>query len=488
MNPQADLYFQPSLHKLHEFLMSFDLKETITRRLGENYDLHHEHLNRTLVKVLRTIGFDKTYARAEGAYLYDMDGADYLDFLSGYGVYNIGRNHPAVKKAIADVLDMDLPNMVQMDCALLSGMLAEKLVALTPKQLDAVFFCNSGTEAVEGALKFARAATGRTRVLSLTGSYHGLSYGSLSVTNNGNFQSGFGPFMPGAEAVKFNDLADLEAKLKQGDAAAFIAEPVQGKGVYTPDDDFFPQAQQLCRKHGALFIMDEVQTGLGRTGRWWAHEKWGLEPDLMTVAKALSGGYVPCAAFLTRRDIHQKVFSRLDRCVVHSTTFGRNNLAMACGLATLHVLETEGIIDNAARISGYFKQELDKLATRHELIKEIRVQGLMIAVEFGEPRSLKLKLAWKAVHAMDKGLFPQMIVTPLLTKHRILTHVAGHNLDIVKLLPPLTIGQTEVDRFVAALDDVLKDCNNPFGPMWDFGKNLVSAARSEKKRKAPVGV
>ena len=161
--------------------MAFDLKEIVAARLGENYQLHERHLNRTLVAAQRVIGFDKVYARAEGAYLYDMDNAAYLDFLSGYSVFNIGRNHPAVQKAIRDVLDLDLPNMVQMDCSLLSGLLAEALTKRTPKHLDAVFFCNSGTEAMEGALNFARAATQRPRVFSMGGAFHGLSLGSLCV-------------------------------------------------------------------------------------------------------------------------------------------------------------------------------------------------------------------------------------------------------------------------------------------------------------------
>ncbi len=468
--------------------MALDLKQLITERLGDNYELHHAHLNRTLVKVLRTIGFDKVYARAEGAYLYDMDGLDYLDFLSGYGVFNIGRNHPAIKQALHDVLDLDLPNMVQMDCALLSGLLAEKLCEIAPKHLDAVFFCNSGTEAVEGALKFARAATGRSRLLSMTGSYHGLSFGALSITNNGAFRDGFGPMLPGAEPVRFNDLEDLETKLKAGDVAAFIAEPVQGKGVNIPSPDYFPTAQALCRRHGALFIMDEVQTGFGRTGKLFAHQHWGLEPDIMTLAKALSGGYVPVGAFLTRRDIHQQVFRSLDRCVVHSTTFGRNNLAMAAGLATLEVLREENLVERAATVGTDLRNRLAALSSQHELIKEVRGLGMMIAMEFHEPRSLGMKLAWKSIHAMDKGLFPQMVVTPLINRHRILTHVAGHNMDVVKMLPPLIIGEKEVARCVHAFDDVLTECRKPLGPMWEFGMNLVKASRSEKNRAKPVGL
>lgn len=465
--------------------MSFDLKEIVRSRIGENYDLHDRYINRTLVKVQRVIGFDKVYTRAKGAYLYDKEGNDYLDFLSGYGVFNMGRNHPVVAQAVRDVLDMDLPNMVQMDCSILSGLLAEKLASLTGADRNAVFFCNSGTEAVEGALKFARAATRRPRLLSLEHAYHGLSYGSLSITGNMNFQEGFGPFLPGAGRVKYGDLDDLEQQLKQGDVAGFIVEPVQGKTVMSPQDDYFVQAQALCRKYGTLFICDEVQTGMGRTGKFWGFQHWDLDPDIMTVAKALSGGYVPAAAIVTRRDIYQKTFSRMDRCVVHSTTFGRNNLAMACGLASIDVIQSEGLVENSARRGEQLMSRLRELAKKHDIIKEVRGRGCIIAVEFQEPKSLKLRMAWKAIHAADKGLFPQMIVTPLLEKHRILAQVAGHNSDVVKILPPLIIGDAEVDRFVNALDAVLGDIGNITGPMWSFGANLVKQAlftRSEKDK------
>lgn len=462
----------------------FDLKAMVSARRGTNYELHHAHLNRTLVKVLRTIGFDKAYSRAEGAYLYDDEGQDYLDFLSGYGVFNIGRNHPLVKQAIRDVLDMDLPNMVQMDCALLSGMLAERLTALAPPGLDAVFFCNSGTEAVEGAMKFARAATGKSRILAHAGAYHGLTFGALSATQNASFREGFGPLLPGVDAIPFGNLEALEAELKAGGVAAFIAEPVQGKGVNIPADNFFPAARDLCHSHGALFIMDEVQTGLGRTGRRFAHEHWNVEPDIMTLAKALSGGYVPCGAILTSRKIHQGLFSRLDQCVRHSTTFGRNNLAMACGLASLHVLENEHLAENAARRGQAIMDGVEALKQKHELIKEVRGKGLMIAVEFHEPRSLKLKMAWKAIHKVNRELFAQMVVSTLMSRHRILTHVAGHNLDVIKILPPLMIGDAEVKRFLHALDDVLHEVTRFPGPIWEFGSNLVKAALKQNKAAA----
>jgi len=465
--------------------MSFDLKDLVQKRFGENYNLHDAYVNRMLVKVQRVIGFDKVYARAKGCYLYDKDGNDYLDFLSGYGVYSMGRNHPVIAQAIRDVLEMDMPNMVQMDCSLLSGLLAEKLTSITGADRDAVFFCNSGTESVEGALKFARAATKRERLLSLEGAYHGLSFGSLSMTCNPYFQEGFGTLLPGAGKVKYGDLEDLERELKKEDVAAFIVEPVQGKTVYSPQDDYFVQAQALCRKYGTLFICDEVQTGLGRTGKMWGFQHWDLDPDIITTAKALSGGYVPVGAIITRRSIYQKTFSRMDRCVVHSTTFGRNNLAMACGLASIDVIQSEGLVENSARRGQELMDKLNALKQKHDIIKEVRGRGCIIAIEFQEPKSLKLRMAWKAVHAADKGLFPQMIVTPLLQKHRILAQVAGHNSDVVKILPPLIIGEQEVDRFVGAIDSILEQVGNITGPMWSFGANLVKemfTARKEKEK------
>ena len=465
--------------------MNFDLKEIIAARLGENYQLHERHLNRTLVAAQRVIGFDKIYARAEGAYLYDMDNAAYLDFLSGYSVFNIGRNHPVVKRAIRDVLDLDLPNMVQMDCSLLSGLLAEAITKRTPPHLDAVFFCNSGTEAMEGALKFARAATGRKRVLSLANAFHGLSLGSLSLMGCESFTEGFGPLMEGFEArIPLDDIDELDRQLRSRDVAAFVIEPVQGKGCKYPQTDFFVRAQDLCRKYGTLFVSDEIQTGLGRTGKMFGFEHWDLEPDIITLAKTLSGGYVPCGAIVARREVYQKTFSRMDRCVVHSTTFGRNNLAMACGLAALEVIDSEHLIENSARMGKLLMEKIDALREKHSFIKEVRGKGLIIGIEFRQPQELKLKLAWKFLHKVDKVLFAQMIVSQMLSKHRILTQVAGHAMDVIKILPPLIIGEREIDMFVNALDDVLTECRKFPGPMWELGNNFVRHALGSKRSTA----
>jgi len=461
--------------------MPFDIQSLIHARLGENYDLHDRYVNRAFVKVLRTIGFDRVYARAQGAYLYDQDGMDYLDSLGGYGALNIGRNHPVIKKALADLLALDMPNMVQMDCSLLSGILAEALVKRSPPHLNAVFLCNSGTEAVEGAIKFARCATGREKFLYCSGAFHGLTTGALALNGSSMFREGFGTLLPG-NAITLDDFDGLERELATGEYAGFVFEPIQGKGVYYPESDlFWPRAQELCRKFGTLLIADEVQTGLGRTGRFYGFEHWALEPDIVPLAKSLSGGLIPCGAILTRREIYDKTFSRMDRCVVHSTTFGRNNLAMTTALATLQVMDDEHVIENSERMGKALMDGLRVLMEKHEFIHEVRGKGLMLAVEFSEPKSLRLRAAWKLIEAAGKGLFAQMVVIPMFKKHRILTQVAGHHMDVIKITPPLIIGQKEVDRMIAGFDQTLADCYKFPGAMWDMGTNLVRASLAARK-------
>ena len=373
--------------------------------------------------------------------------------------------------------------MVQMDCSLLSGVLAEALVKRMPVHLNAVFFCNSGAESMEGAIKFARAATGRAGLVSLEGAFHGLSMGALSIMGNPHFQDGFGPYLEGCHRVRIGDLARVETLLAAGNIAAVIFEPVQGKGVNYPEDDFFVRVQELCRMHGTLLISDEVQCGLGRTGKFLGFQHWDLEPDIITLAKSLSGGYVPVGAIIMRREIYQKTFSHLDRCVVHSSTFGRNNLAMAAGLSTLQIIDDEHLVENSAKMGAMLLSRLEELKERHSVIKTIRGKGLILAVEFHEPRELTLKLGWKALHKMETNLFTQMVVTALLARHRILAQVAAHGLDTLKILPPLTIGETEVDKFVTALDAVLRDCRKFPGPLWDLGANFI---RHSLRKPAPV--
>ncbi len=457
----------------------FDLARLLAERGAERYDLHAKYLNHQLPRMLHTIGFDKVYERAEGAYFWDRDGQDYLDMLAGFGVMGLGRHHPVVRKALHDVLDAGLADLTRFDCAPLPGLLAEKLLAHVPG-MDRVFFSNSGTEAVETALKFARYATGRKRVLYCTHAFHGLTTGSLSVNGERGFRDGFAPLLPDT-AIEMGDLAALERELKRGDVAAFVVEPIQGKGVHATPPGFLLAAQELLHKHKALLIADEVQTGMGRTGRFLAYQhEEGVDPDLVCVAKALSGGYVPVGATLGKEWIFKKVYSSMDRVLVHSASFGSNAQAMAAGLATLAVMEDEGVVENARVTGDLLRTRLAALVDRYELLHDVRGRGLMIGIEFGRPKSLKLRSGWTMLQAARKGLFAQMVVVPLLQRHRILTQVSGDHLEVIKLIPPLTIGEKEVDRFVAAFTDVMDDAHKGSGLMWDFGRTLIKQAVGNK--------
>ncbi|MGP3973775.1 aspartate aminotransferase family protein [Streptomyces sp. 8N114] len=456
-------------------MTGFDLTKLLAERSAERYELHTRHLNHQLPRMLHAIGFDKVYERAEGAYFYDAEGNDYLDMLAGFGVMGVGRHHPVVRQALHDVLDAQLADLTRFDCQPLPGLLAEKLLSYAPG-LDRVFFGNSGTEAVETALKFARYATGRPRVLYCAHAFHGLTTGSLSVNGEDGFRDGFAPLLPDTP-VPLGDLAALERELRKKDVAALVVEPIQGKGVHAAPPGYLRAARELLHKYGALLIADEVQTGLGRTGDFFAyqHEK-DADPDLVCVAKSLSGGYVPVGATLGKEWIFKKVYSSMDRVLVHSASFGSNAQAMAAGLATLAVMDDERLTESARRTGDLLRTRLAALVDSYELLHEVRGRGLMIGIEFGKPRSLKLRSRWTMLQAARKGLFAQMVVVPLLQKHRILTQVSGDHLEVIKLIPPLVIGEEEVDRFVDAFTQVMDDAHSGGGLMWDFGRTLVRQA------------
>jgi ornithine--oxo-acid transaminase len=342
--------------------------------------------------------------------------------------------------------------------------------------LDKVFFANSGTEAVEAAIKFARAATRRPGIIHCEHSFHGLTYGALSLNGDTVFRSGFEPLLPDCSAVPFNDLAALERALASRNAAAFIVEPIQGKGVNLPDEGYLREAAALCRRHGTLFIADEIQTGLGRTGRFLAIEHWGVEPDMVLIAKALSGGHVPVGAVLTRKRIYDKIFDRMDRAVVHGSTFAKNDLAMAAGLATLDVIESEGLISQSERLGDRLRLGLSDLIGRYEFLRAVRGKGLMIGIEFGPPTSLKLKASWNLLESANKGLFCQLITIPLFVEHKILTQVAGHASHTIKLLCPLVITEADCDWIVSAFDNVIAATHRVPGAIWSLGKTLVGNA------------
>src|SRR6266849_9194421 len=414
---------------------NLDVSEMFVDRQAQRSSMHARHLNEQLVRVLKTIGYDVGFQKGQGQYLYDRDGARYLDLLSGFGVFAIGRNHPALRQALKSVLDSDLPNLVQHD---------DRYGA------PGIVYCAHG--------------------------YHGLTYGALSLTDDPNFRGGFEPLLPGCTSIPFNDLAALEQALSSRQVAAFIVEPIQGKGVNMPTDEFLPGAAALCRKYGTLMVADEIQTGMGRTGRFLAVEHWNVEPDIVLLSKALSGGHVPVGALLTRKSIFEKIFNQMDRAVVHGSTFAINDLAMAAGIATLEVIESEKLIDAAAKRGAELRLALTRMVPGYELMKEVRGKGLMIGVEFGPPKSMRLRASWNLLETANKGLFCQLITVPLFKDHKILTQVSGHGSHTIKLLPSLTITEEDCNWIETAFDTVIASSHKVPGAIWSLGKTLVDNA------------
>jgi acetylornithine/succinyldiaminopimelate/putrescine aminotransferase len=466
--------------------MPLDIRALISAHAGEASALYEAHVNPRLAKALRLIGFDRSYVKASGPYLWDGKGRRYLDMLAGYGVFNTGRNHPAIRKALIDFMMADAVSLVQMETPALCGLLARELKRRCERDLERVYFCSAGAEATETAMKFARRATGRSHILYASRAFHGLTTGALSVNGGEVFRDGFGP-LPFTSRVPFGDLEALDLALSDGDVAAFIVEPIQGKGVHIAPPGYLAEATRLCRRHGALLVCDEVQCGMGRTGRFLAlHHDGAVEPDMILLSKALSGGYVPLAAVLMQRSIFDAVFTSVDRAVVHSSTFGKSSFAMTAGLATLSVMDEEDLMGNAARLGNRLGEGLVAIAARHEFIQDVRWRGLMLGIEFGRPRSLKLRTAWNAVNALNEDLFCQAVTIPLLEDHGILTQVAGNRMPTIKLIPPLVITAADVDAFLAAFDAVMTSLHGFPGPAWEslfrIGRNVLSSTSSPKRK------
>ena len=450
-------------------------------RADETFELAARRLDPSLVDVLRILGFDKDYVTARGSYVYDGDGRAYLDFHTGEGFASLGHNNPDVAEVLHAVLGAALVDGVQIHYSPLAGMLAEGLTQRLPAGLDAVFFASTGAEAVDSAMKFARAATGRPRLVSCVSGFHGVTLGPLSLVGDEFFKEGFGPLVPGCELVPFGDLASLEAALRKKDVAAFIVEPIQGRAVTLPPAEYLRAAQDLCRRYGTLFVIDEIQTGLGRTGRWFALEHWSLQPDFVLVGKALSGGYVPVAAMVTTRAIHNEAVGTLERSYVHQSTFGRNRLSMAAGLATLRIIERDGLVEHAERIGTLLRDGLADLQRRYEIIKEVRGKGLMLGFELRPPKSRVARVSWRLMQLASEGLFPQLIVIPLHRDHGVITMAAGKN-NVIKLLPPLTVTEEEARSFLQALDAVLRDCETDAGKNWGVVRDIAVSAMSGRHR------
>lgn len=441
-----------------------------------------EYVNPEWVNLLSLLGLNRPFVKAQGAELYGEHGEVYLDFLSGYGVYNVGHHHPYITRQLIDELQSQRPSMLQSHVPTLAGLLAERLCKLAGGRVSKVYFGSTGSEAVESAIKFSRSFTKRDWILYAEGGFHGLTCGALSLMSNPWWREGFGNLLRETAAVPFGDIDALRREIETERYAAYIVEPIQGEtGVVVPPTEYLREAQRLCDLHGTLLVIDEVQTGVYRTGPFIASHLYGITPDIVLLAKALSGGHVPVSAMLMRSDINHAVYSSVDKAFVHASTFSENSLAMRAGLATLDVIAQENLSAQCIERGKLLRGELRKRLARFDMVAEIRGEGLLNAIEFRSPKNLGLKMLYSAFAKAHPGLFGQMIVRTLFHDQRVLSQMAGNNFRAIKVMPPLVISEAQILTYVDAMENVCESIVNNKAKFWTQGLSIGAKAFSLRR-------
>jgi len=429
----------------------------VSGETGRDQALYKAHVNPQWVRMLDLLQMNARYESCAGAELHTADGRCILDFLSGYCVHNAGHNHPTIVAAVKDELLRGGPAMLQSHVPDLAGTLAWRLCRLAGGDINKAFFCSSGSEGVEAAIKFARVHTRRTGLLYANGAFHGLTCGALSLMGDSFWRDRFGPMLADTAAIPFADTAALEARLATKRFAAFIVEPVQAEaGIRLPPPDYLRRARELCHRFGTLFVLDEVQTGMYRTGPFLAAHQFDAGADMVILAKALSGGLIPVGAVLMTDAVYESVYDSLRRAIVHTSTFSENALAMRAGLATLDVLEQDDLGSRAVRLGEQLRARLREELSNYEMVKEVRGAGLLSGIEFTAPRHLRLRIPFEAFRHIHAGMFGQVMVMRLFRDKGILTQMCGNNFMVLKVAPPLVVSESQAERFVDAIRDVVE--------------------------------
>jgi ornithine--oxo-acid transaminase len=418
---------------------------------------YEDYVNPQWVALLNLLGMNVEYERCQGCELLTKDGRRILDFLSGYCVHNTGHNHPYIIQALKDEMDRCGPGMLQSHVPEIAGELARRLCNLAGGNLEKVSFASSGSEGVEAAIKFARATTGRANIIYAKSSFHGLTSGALSVMNDAFWRERFGPLLEDTHGVTFGDIGELENALAGKNSAAFIVEPLQAEGgIQVPSRDYLQKAQELCRRSGTLLILDEVQTGMFRTGTFLAAHQFNVQADMVVLAKALSGGLMPVSAVLMTNRVYRAVFSSLKRAIVHTSTFSENSLSMRAGLAALDVLEQEKLGPRALQLGESFRAKLRSELSGFDMVKEVRGMGLLSGIEFVPPKKLAFRTLYEAFRAIHPAMFGQIVVMRMFREKGMLTQICGNNFMVLKAAPPLMVTSEQLDEFVKAIREVVE--------------------------------
>jgi len=441
--------------------MTFDRAMDLSR--DESAELFGRHVNRPLARLLKLANAGMRFSRAEGISLYDEKGRPYMDLTAGYGALNLGHNPKEVIRAVNEA--QRLPAVLLVGHNPLMGALGKMLASILPGDLSVAIFGCGGAEAVENAMKTARASTGRKKFVSCRGGYHGLSFGALSVCGSERFRMTVAPLLEHCELVAFGDLKALEQKLQGKEVAAFIVEPVQGEGgAVVPPEGYLKGAADLCRKFGTLLIFDEIQTGFGRTGKMFAMEHDEVVPDIVTLSKSLGSGVIPVSASVTSEKIWMKAFGSRDRFDLTISTFAGNPAACAAALKTIEIMQRDDIPERARTLGDYAREKLENLKTKHELIREIRGKGLLLGIE--------LETGGLFSGMMEHNL-SIMVMGELLHKHNILTSYYDFDPKVLRFEPPLIVTTGQIDEAVEALDKVLSRGKQAIA--LSFGKMAIGS-------------
>jgi putrescine aminotransferase len=453
------------------------LEEALRLDRQSNIEFHQRHLNPRLAKLLRLVGADVPVVRGSGSWFYDAQGNRYLDFLTGFGAASFGYGHPRLREAmqLVDEAPVLLQGLNQ-----LAGVLAHNLSILAPAGLQRAFFANSGAEVVDVSLKLARAATKRKKLLACENCFHGRTLGALSLMDRPDFRIAFEPLLPEVARIPFGNADALERALRKRDVAGFIVEPIQGEGgMVSPPSGYLKEVRELCTRYGTLMIADEVQTGLGRTGKFFAVDCEGVAPDVMLLAKALGGGIMPLSAVLTTDAIFRAARGDTPRSPFHTPTFGANARACAAGLAAIEILVSEGLAEKAEASGEYLAGKLRELKERHPAIAEVRGRGLMMGIAFAPPsRGIAANVTGGVLNRALDGVFSGLVIMELHTRHHVMTAYTLNNPNVLRLEPPLNVGREDIDRVVAALDETLTRLRGPVRGILRTWRQLTARQRN----------
>lgn len=461
------------------------IKDIIDEHLTSSDHLSKKHIHPRLSKMFDMAGLNVAFTRAEGSYLYNNEGERYLDLLSGGGVHYIGRQHPEVVSAIRDVNEADIPNLAVVNASVLGGILAGKLLEMAGSGFTKVQYSNSGAEANEVAIRFARFCTRKRRFLHLQGAFHGRTYGAISLCGFPQMNEGMDPKMPTCTMITPNDIDELRSELSKGDVAGVFYEYCQGMTLTVLEREYLHEMRRLCTEYGAMMIADEVQTAFGRLGgEWFGFQKAGVMPDMVTLSKALSGGAAPVAATLIGENLYEKVFANFKSGPIYFSTFAENNIAMAAGLATVKVLQDLEGRRQAAVLSEKIRNGLEDIKSRYDVVERVAGEGLMIGTYFrpSESKTL-LKFQQKLLANADKGVFGASVNVEMMAKHRVITQIPGPELNAIKILPPVNMTDEQVTQFLEAYEATMAAMYKSGGPALPLGKAAVKDAfRSVKGR------